>query len=383
VFDGPDYELAWPRDIFVAEASALVATGHGTTASRVEWLLAEAFASAVPKEDFSAAPSWATAAPTPSAGTAGVGRATVVAQSDFLAGLIKRASTLREASAPRPYWPERMAATADAPRLPLGVDDAKRRFAGLIGELARNGYLEQAFPRECVDGPHDVEVDGSAKLQELLGAPDLWPLQPARWDDDTFYGLIEVFHDLVARPRDRWWHDWNRCGWHYSVFAIAPAQALYRWRANKIIGDAGIELRLAEDGEDAGRLVHMVADDRRVLVDRVLHSEDPKTRDHVRHAIALFRGRTATAQDKRSAVVTLAHVLEHRRKLLKAELLRGDEGALFHIANEFAIRHETERQKADYDPAFLDWMFWWYLATVELTDRLLARGGPSWSNADK
>ena len=28
--------------------------------------------------------------------------------------------------------------------------------------------------------------------------------------------------------------------------------------------------------------------------------------------------------------------------------------------------------RADYDPAFLDWVFWWDLATVELTDRILA-----------
>jgi len=29
--------------------------------------------------------------------------------------------------------------------------------------------------------------------------------------------------------------------------------------------------------------------------------------------------------------------------------------------------------KASYDPVFLDWVFWWYLATIELTDRLLRR----------
>jgi hypothetical protein len=43
--------------------------------------------------------------------------------------------------------------------------------------------------------------------------------------------------------------------------------------------------------------------------------------------------------DRRSAAITLAGVLEERRALLKAELLRDDEGALFQIANRFAIRH--------------------------------------------
>jgi hypothetical protein len=66
-------------------------------------------------------------------------------------------------------------------------------------------------------------------------------------------------------------------------------------------------------------------------------------------------------------------VLELRGPLVKRELFRADEGALFEIANGFGIRHLNEQQKGTYDPAFLDWVFWWYLATVELTDRLLAR----------
>ncbi len=28
-----------------------------------------------------------------------------------------------------------------------------------------------------------------------------------------------------------------------------------------------------------------------------------------------------------------------------------------------------------YDEAFLDWIFWWYLGTVELTNRLINRDG--------
>ena len=88
--------------------------------------------------------------------------------------------------------------------------------------------------------------------------------------------------------------------------------------------------------------VHVVDDDRAVLIDRVLRTAEVPVLDQVRHAIALFRGRNATPRDKRSAVVALAHVLERRRTLLKTELLRSDEGALFRIANEFALRHENE-----------------------------------------
>lgn len=87
--------------------------------------------------------------------------------------------------------------------------------------------------------------------------------------------------------------------------------------------------------------------------------------------MGLRRGATVLA--KREATKALADVLELRRTLLKQELFRRDEDALFQVANKFGIRHLDQQQKDDYDPAFFDWIFWWYLATIELTDRLLAR----------
>ena len=54
-------------------------------------------------------------------------------------------------------------------------------------------------------------------------------------------------------------------------------------------------------------------------------------------------------------------------------LFTADEDALFHIANKFDLRHRNDKQHTDYNPAFRDWVFWWYLATIELTDRLIAR----------
>ncbi len=89
--------------------------------------------------------------------------------------------------------------------------------------------------------------------------------------------------------------------------------------------------------------------------------------------MALFRSRGATEHDKRSACIALAGILEERRDLAKEYLHRKDEGALFHIANGFAIRHQDAKQLGAYDAMFLDWVFWYYLATVELTDRLLVR----------
>lgn len=52
----------------------------------------------------------------------------------------------------------------------------------------------------------------------------------------------------------------------------------------------------------------------------------------------------ATEHDKRSAVATLAGVLEERRKLVQSNLRKG-ENALFQIANEFALRHRNESHR--------------------------------------
>jgi hypothetical protein len=168
-------------------------------------------------------------------------------------------------------------------------------------------------------------------------------------------------------------HGYSGCGWHHSSFSLGTGQVVYRWRVNQILDRSDLGLRLADEGEDAGRLVAATDPARSELVAAMAKRTDPGTGDLVRHAIALYRGRDASEHHKRSATVTLAGVLEERRSLLKAELVSKDEGALFQIANQFAIRHRRDDQRPDYDPAFLDWVFWWYLATIELTDRILDR----------
>jgi len=200
----------------------------------------------------------------------------------------------------------------------------------------------------------------------------LWPLRYEDWDIDTFYGLIEVVHDLVGRPRHRDRHDFGGCSWHYSNFAPTPAQVLYRWDVNQLLDRYSAGLRIAVEGEDTGRLVRVAGDDRNELVARTLQTPNLGDRDAVRHAVALWRDRAANRDMKRSAVLALHRVLEDRRSLIKAELMSKDEGALFQIANEFDLRHSGARQRTDYEDAYLDWIFWWYLATVELTDRIAA-----------
>ena len=135
-------------------------------------------------------------------------------------------------------------------------------------------------------------------------------------------------------------------------------------------------VRTGRRGEDLGRLVAVTDDARSQLVHRALSDSPPDTAAGVRHAIALFRARDTSAERKRSAIFNLARILEERRALIK-EHLGKDEGALFEIANRFDLRHRRADQRGEYDEAFLDWIFWWYLATVELTNRLIASRTPA------
>jgi hypothetical protein len=284
--------------------------------------------------------------------------------------LVEHADQLRQATGPRPYWSQRQAP-------PLTVKAVMDNFVSLVADLDKRGYFEALAPSDC-EAPYG---DPSGKLKARLGVRRLWPLRRSRrrWNRDLFFDLVEVLHDFVARPRSRTWHectiaDGGCDAWHYDDLAREPGQRLYRWKVNRLLDRSTVTYRLAEAGEDVGRLV-AVTDEARAELTTTMAERTGATGDQVRHALALFRGRGASDYDKRSAIVALYGVLEERRPLLKEELTRRDEAALFQIANQFAIRHQRADQLGDYDPVFLDWVFWWYLATIELSDRLIERTG--------
>lgn len=368
----PDYELRWPVDLFVDEAAAALQrrTESGAWTGAAELLLEEAFAGPGPLDDFRSAwyidrrdgrplDPWDDASPS---------------QSAFLERLIAEADDLRPVSAPAPYFSQRR---NPRPTTPHNAEETMRRFVALVDDFLKHGYLERFAPKHCVDDHDDEPRDPAAQLELILGVAGLWPLRRSLaerpWGLHTFFDLIEILHDRMARPRSRTDHDHAGCGWHFHHLAVEPGRRLYRWRINQLLNASVLPYRFADDGEDVGRLVGTTDDARTDLMHTMVTRTDPSTGDRVRHALALFRARDASEHDRRSAVVELAGVLEERRRLLEAELHSKDEGALFNIANNFAIRHRRAGQQADYDPVFLDWVFWWYLATIELTDRVLER----------
>ena len=129
---------------------------------------------------------------------------------------------------------------------------------------------------------------------------------------------------------------------------------------------------MSDQGEDQGRIVVVSDPGTEDIIVAALAQTGQAHHDDVEHAIAMFRSRGRDVPTMRSAVVCLAGVLEAERDILKVELLKKDSGALFDIANNFDLRHRKADQKTDYDPAFLEWLFDWYLSTINPVKKLRA-----------
>ncbi|MCM3885954.1 hypothetical protein [Frankia sp. R82] len=219
--------------------------------------------------------------------------------------------------------------------------------------LERSGRLAEAldwYRRAVAAG--DVDIIGkTAELFATLSRVE----EGVRWCHDTAenfqasYALTSAVEILEMANREPEAANLRHFGWEPDGSTAPP------WDSTP--------------STDVGRLL-AVTDQARADILRVAAEHDGAVGDRLRHAIELFRGRDAGEHEKRSAVVVLSGLLEERRDLLKSELLRKDEQELFSVANNFAIRHQNEQQKRDYSVEFLDWIFWWYLATIELTNRL-------------
>jgi hypothetical protein len=84
------------------------------------------------------------------------------------------------------------------------------------------------------------------------------------------------------------------------------------------------------------------------------------------NAVHTFQLGRSTREQRKQAVRDLVDILEFHRPAVKQHLLSKDEDDLFNIANNFALRHHNQRQKDDYDDAWLTWLFYVYLATAHL-----------------
>ena len=278
------------------------------------------------------------------------------------------------------------------------IQDLARVLKLTVSEMREKDYLQEWHGFECVDAGEvrgRAGVDLSEHIEAETGWRDAWPLPDPLYvlnvEDDVFvpeseldrlvqeaqdklFDVIEYFHDHVSEgieddARSNF-HSYNGCGWHYKSFDPAPAQALFRKRMNRTLMNYEGGFRINETGQ----IEHTADEGFDQLIDARLPTKDPDIARRVAGAIALYRNRGRTEKDLRLAVRELFDALEKLRPEVKAEMLRGDEAALFNIANNFTIRHLNEKQKGNYDSAvWHSWMFYVNLSTIHVIVRLMGR----------
>ncbi|MGN2638287.1 hypothetical protein ACTD5D_19250 [Nocardia takedensis] len=387
----PGFQLVWPRALFAEQVARLL--NERGVVRRFEWdcyaeaLLDHAFVAGYtdgPLAEFKALPS---------AGAFGNSLATAISsvaeasgkvppltpQQQYLRDLLRFQDRLHEDPPPRrPYYGEKIN-PAPAPGR-LAFEEVALEFVGLVRDLEESGFFDKRFGIWCID--HSDREPGPLWVIHRALSPEFelsWPLvaEELAADPENFLSLIEVLHDNAARPRvveftHSEWED--RCN-HYTDYDVGTGRAVYRWRLNKVLDRSDLGHRLAEEGEDLGRLVTLSDEGRTDLLHALAQrrGDDPEA-DEIFDAIAMFRARGASRQQKQLALAGLYRVLEQRRgNVIQDQMTKKDSGALFDIANNFHIRHGdgSRIQHKDYDDYYLDWVFWLYLSTAELTSRVL------------
>lgn len=256
----------------------------------------------------------------------------------------------------------------------LSLSDILEIFRRSYIQLGLEGYFTEALGYDCVDVSNHIEgtiKDIDLEILVTVRKRDLWPIEKhvASYTEDDLFDMIEFLDQIVSKPIDGTMHSWNDCGMHWTTFNKAEGQNEYRKRVNRVLSLHEKRFELSASGE-----VLLKAEsgfDR--IFDAVLPISDPKVRDRVDAAVLRFRRHNSTIDDRRQAVRDLADVFEYLRPKVKALLTSKDEGDLFNIANNFGIRHHTDSQKTNYDAVWLNWIFYFYLATVHALVRKIGK----------
>jgi hypothetical protein len=256
----------------------------------------------------------------------------------------------------------------------LSLNDMLEIFRRSYIQLEVDGYFTEALGYICVDVSNRIEGEiKDIDLEILLAVRkrDLWPIEKhvASYTEDDLFDMIEFLYQTVSKPIDGTMHSWNDCGMHWTTFNKVEGQNEFRERVNRVLSLYEKRFELSASGEV---LLKAEAGFDRIF-DADLPTSDPKVLDRVDAAVLRFRRHSSTIDDRRQAVRDLADIFEYLRPKVKALLTSKDEDDLFNIANNFGIRHHNESQKTTYDAVWLNWIFYFYLATVHALVRKIGK----------
>ncbi len=277
------------------------------------------------------------------------------------------------------YYAQRKGAKLE----PLDVEMLKKVFLLKFDKLEEEFYFRQATGWECVDdgpisGLWGTEPEAFFFLN--LRMHNLWPIRENidSYDELKLFTVIEFLYDYVSEPQTKRYHAWNQCGYHTYDYDVEKGKLRYREEMNDILKDykSGYEL------SESGQILECPPTGFENIFEEIEKTGDPKNIDErVNSAIAKFRKHSATIDEKKDAVRTLADVLEYLKKE-GVTLQSKDDSDLFNIINNFDIRHHNRKQQGGYDKEiWYNWMFYTFLASINVLlkfrgKRLLYKNNP-------
>lgn len=262
----------------------------------------------------------------------------------------------------------------------LSLRQIKTLFIEVLRHLALKQYLLEA---KGFRGPNfdDYGIWGRdipMFILKHLQLENIWPFDEClpKYDETTFFTVIEFIFDYVSKPV-------HRLGRIVS-FEKEPAQLDYRTRVNEILdlyiyyyGSRNrITTKKAFELSEEGEIREKAQEGLEKLLEEIPPTDDSENiDDKIRYAKSRFLRYGATVEEKKEAVRTLGDVLEFLKKS-NIRMPKHDDSDLFHIINRFSIRHHNRLQKSDYTTdVWYDFLFYFFLATIQVLLRLEARNG--------
>lgn len=254
---------------------------------------------------------------------------------------------------------------------PIDLSLLKKLFLHIYKNLEHDLYFQEATGYECVDAEKTFGRWGSdigAYIYLKLKIGNIWPINKYidNYDEPTLFTVIEFLHDYVSEPLNKWYHDWNQCGWHSSEYNRDKGKEEYRRRINGILKSYGKGYEISKVGE----IREIAPTGLEAVFSEVVETGIKGIDDEIQSAISKFMKYGATIEDKKHAVRSLADVLEFLKKD-NTRLQSKDESDLFNIINNFDIRHHNKLQKDEYDKdIFYKWMFYTFISSINMLLKL-------------
>lgn len=274
----------------------------------------------------------------------------------------------------REYYSIRTKKNPNAVRFDLST--LLKLFYSLYKDFEEKGYFQESFGYVCVDAgkvPGTLGPNIGTLFLRKLRKDNLWTIDACweQYSEEDLFDVIEFLFDYVSKPVDGYYHSYGDCGMHYNKFEQQVGQNEYRNEFNELLRDYGDGYELSSGGE----ILSLADKGLQPLLEANLPKLDPENVEtKVEAAILKFRRYRSSIDERKEAVRSLADVLEFLRPQLKEVLSSKDEGDLFNIANNFAIRHHNPSQKTGYDQSiWLSWMFYFYLSTIHAGIRLIQK----------